>query len=107
MTGSHDTLMGFLQGLPAMEIKTDQDITHITVKQLRHNLGLSQKKFWGAVGVKQASASWYERGRNIPSAIRKLIFIRYVAGLAHDTGTRKGANELRKFVKLQKQGAGK
>lgn len=84
-----------------MRISTDQDITGEIARQMRRARGLSQPAFWGPVGVRQPAASYYENGRAIPASVRKLLFIRYVAGIEHDPQTKPGADELRKLAAQQ------
>lgn len=82
-----------------MDVTTDQDITGQLAKKLRLDRGLSQPKFWGAIGVKQSVASKYESGqRRLPSPIRSMLFIRYVAGITLDPSTTDGAAALRKLA---------
>lgn len=77
-----------------MEITTSAGINGRVARQIRLELGLSQREFWGAVDVKQSVSSKYESGmRRIPDPIKTLLFIRYVAGLRHDLNTEQGAAE--------------
>lgn len=69
-----------------MRLKTDADINGASARVLRGRLKLSQAAFWGSVYVSQPSGSQYEAGKAIPSQIRKLLFLKYVAGLDLDTG---------------------
>ena len=75
-----------LPGGNTMKIRTEQDITAAVARQLRQNLGLTQKDFWESVGSSQASGFWYEQGKRkeVPRPIRMLIFLRYVAMLDFD-----------------------
>lgn len=84
-----------------MRISTDKDIIGESVRMMRSQLGLSQRAFWGGIGVKQPIGSKYEAGLRIPDPIKSLIFIRYVAGIRADTGTREGAQQLIKLAALQ------
>lgn len=82
-----------------MKVRVDSDINGITAKWLRSQSGLPQDKFWEAVGVAQPTGSQYESGvRPIPRPIKKLLFIKYEAGVSHDTGTLQGADELRELA---------
>lgn len=83
----------------ALAIKTDSDIDGAGAKALRTEAKLTQREFWGAIGVSQACGSQYESGaRRIPSTAKKQVFIRYVAGINFDTGTECGAQALRDFA---------
>ena len=82
-----------------MRINTDSEIDAKRAKALREQMNLTQREFWGAVGVSQPGGSQYERGaRPIPSSVRKQIFFRFVAGLNFDTGTVPGAQALCDFA---------
>lgn len=77
-----------------MNILTEKDITAETAKFLRTRLKLSQAKFWPPVGAPQSSGSNYESGREIPHAVRILVFCNYVAGLKIDASTPEAAAHL-------------
>lgn len=65
-----------------MKITKESDINGQTMKDLRIQLGLSQKTFWGAVCVSNASGSNYEKGNlAIPAPISRLLFLHYGAGI--------------------------
>lgn len=82
----------------AMPIETANDITGPVARKLRTMRGMSQREFWGAVGVQQAVSSKYENGLRLPNTIKTLVFIRYVAGIEHDLGTAEGAAKLRQLA---------
>lgn len=50
-----------------------KEITGAVALTMREERGMTQKEFWGPVGVQQSVASRYERGGNIPRAIRLMI----------------------------------
>lgn len=58
----------------------NEDINSESAKQLRERLALTQKEFWGPVGVQQSVASRYERGAKIPLAVRLMIVSAYCGG---------------------------
>lgn len=82
----------------AAPIETANDITGPVARQLRAVRGMSQREFWGAIGVQQAVSSKYENGLRLPNAIKTLVFIRYVAGIEHDLSTVEGAAMLRQLA---------
>ena len=82
----------------AAPISTANDITGPVARQLRVMRGMSQREFWGAIGVKQAIGCRYELGFRVPGPIKTLVFIRYVAGIEHDLSTVEGAAMLRQLA---------
>jgi len=80
-----------------MTIRTGKDVTGVAMRDLRNKLGIGQTAFWRTVGVKQSAGSKYEAGGFIPEPIRRLLFIRYVAGIDLDPFTPDGAAGLRKL----------
>lgn len=52
----------------------------LDVLALRKHFGLSQRDFWGALGVTQSGGSRYEKGRPLPAPVRKLCRMFYVDG---------------------------
>ena len=51
----------------------------------RKKSGLSQTEFWSPIGVKQSTASRYEKGdRGIPVHVQALLVIRYGTAKQHD-----------------------
>lgn len=61
--------------------KDDMEITADTVLDTRINRGENQTEFWGRLGVTQSGGCRYETGRNIPTAVRRLFVLVYVAGM--------------------------
>ncbi len=45
---------------------------------IRDRLGLSQRDFWGPLGVKQSGGSRYENGRSMPKPVEMLLGIVYL-----------------------------
>lgn len=65
-----------------MDIKEPDQITPEAAKALRAKSGLTQEKFWGAVGVSKPRASNYENGKyKIDKPVRILLYLHYVCGL--------------------------
>jgi transcriptional regulator with XRE-family HTH domain len=56
----------------------EDKITGPVAKGLRLDRKLTQKEFWGPVGVQQSVAARYERGARIPAAVRILIASTYL-----------------------------
>ena len=87
-----------------MKITEDQ-MTGLQARQLRESLGLSQKEFWGAVGVLQSVGARYETGSahipRIPRAVRILLVANYIAGLRIDASTQAGVEELVQHAAIQ------
>lgn len=87
------------------KITTEADITGDVARELRAKLHLSQREFWGAVGVTQAAASRYETGKrteDMAKPIRILVFTNYVARLKIDASTKDGVRQLRSLAKIQR-----
>lgn len=84
-----------------MNILTEKDITPETAKFLRSRLRMSQAKFWPPVGAPQSSGSNYESGREIPHAVRILVFCIYVAGLKIDASTPEGTARLFRLARQE------
>jgi hypothetical protein len=86
-----------------MEIKTEKDIDGDVAKAKRKELGLSQPKFWGPVGVSQTHGSLFEtkRSTRLTTPIRILLFARYFAGLDIDASTEEGAAGLVRLAQHQ------
>ncbi len=57
------------------------------LKEIREASGLSQVRFWGAIGVKQSAGSDYEKGQRMPEPVRRLLVMHYVAGIPTDATT--------------------
>lgn len=68
-----------------MDIKTDADLTKEVVRSIRKDLGLSLERFWRPIGITRATGFRYETDLNMPTPIRRLIFVNYVAGISTDT----------------------
>lgn len=69
-----------------MKSKTDADMNGAYARALRTKLKSSQAAFWGDVCVSQSAGSEYESGKKIPPTVRKLLFLKHVAGLDLNTG---------------------
>jgi transcriptional regulator with XRE-family HTH domain len=85
-----------------MEISTEYDITPDAIRVIRNQTGLSQRAFWGALGLSQSAGSLYEKGvQALPSPTRTLLFLMYVIGLEFDTRTAEGAAALHQLARMQ------
>jgi hypothetical protein len=82
-----------------MHISTEKEIDGAAARRLRGEM--SQRAFWQAVHVPQPVGCRYEAGRRIPTAVRVLLFLRYVAGLTIDASTPEGVAEIMRLAKLQ------
>ena len=81
---------------------TEKDIDAETAGRMRKELGLSQREFWGPVGVQQSVSSRYEHGHaEIPLPVRMLIVARYVGKVDLDTSTSDGVKEISRLGKMQ------
>lgn len=87
-----------------MEVKTEADLTGEVVRQIRVELGLSQKIFWGRLGISQSSGCNHEASKKIPKSTRILLFAMYVVGLKIDATTEGGVEELTRLSVLQRLG---
>lgn len=68
-----------------MSIQSESDFNAVSVKQLRAELKLTQRKFWEAVCVPHTRGCSYETARTpIPAEIRRLLYLQYVVGLPTD-----------------------
>ncbi|HJV52827.1 MAG TPA: hypothetical protein VJ652_15270 [Noviherbaspirillum sp.] len=85
-----------------MHIQTEKDITGEVAKQLRLQLGLSQKAFWTPLGITQTAGCRYETNERskIFKPVRMLIFLHYVAGLTIDASTADGAAQIKRLGQL-------
>lgn len=82
-----------------MEITNEGQVTGAAAKRLRERAGLSQKAFWGAYAVTQPGGCRYERGLfEIPTPVRRLIFVEHVLGLKIDASTDEHAAELARLA---------
>ncbi|ARV77140.1 putative transcriptional regulator [Pseudomonas phage Skulduggery] len=66
-----------------MTSTTERDINGLAVRKLRAESGLSQAKFWGAIGISLARGNRYETGKAavIPADVQRLVFLHYVIGI--------------------------
>jgi hypothetical protein len=83
---------------------TEKDITGQWCKDLRRRLAMTQRQFWGPLGITQAPASSYETGkRDIPRPVRMLILANHVAGgkVEQAADYKPGANWRKKKQELQ------
>lgn len=53
----------------------------INLTQLRKQLYMNQKDFWGAIGVTQSAGSRYESGKSIPQPVSELLRLVYLEQL--------------------------
>lgn len=69
-----------------MEIKNEDAFTGECARLLRERKGMSQGKFWGAIGVSITTGCAYETGKTaeIPRPVRRLLYLQYVAGIPTD-----------------------
>lgn len=82
---------------------TEDEIDGADALALRKRQGISQPKFWNPVGVSQAMGSKFEAGRHqIPASVRKLLFVRYVAGLDLDNPKQADFRNLKRLLKAQR-----
>lgn len=80
---------------------TEHEITAALARQMRQDRKLSQKEFWGAVGVHQSVGCKYEQDVTIPRSVRTLLVAHYVAGVKIDAGTPEGVAELARLGSIQ------
>lgn len=59
---------------------TEKDINGPVAREMRKQRGMTQKEFWGPVGVQQSVAARYEAGATIPHAARLMIVAAYCGG---------------------------
>lgn len=68
-----------------MAIESESEFNALSVKKLRTELNLTQRKFWEAVCVPNTRGCAYETGRTpIPAEVRRLLYLQYVIGLPTD-----------------------
>lgn len=86
-----------------MKIKTEQGITGPVAYEIRTKARLTQRQFWGAIGISQARGSRFESEttQRITKSIRMLVFARYVAGLELDASTAESAARLVRLAQVQ------
>jgi len=65
-----------------MEVGSLGKKNKVTIKQLREELGLSQEKFAKALGVRQATISDYERGKQYPKGLEMGLRLGILLGRA-------------------------
>lgn len=84
-----------------MNIQTEKDITSAVALELRKASGLNQTEFWEGVGSNQGSGHLFENSKRkgIPRPIRRLIFLKHVAGMPIDVSTPEGAASVVKHGK--------
>ncbi len=80
---------------------TENEMTGPVVRSLREGVGLSQKAFWGPLGVKQSVGCKYESDTPIPHSVRILIVATYISGLKIDARTGEAVAELSKLGSIQ------
>lgn len=51
-------------------------INFAKIRDLRKNAGLNQLDFWSRFGVTQSGGSRYETGRDMPTSVSMLIWLR-------------------------------
>ena len=74
-----------------MEIENENALTGSVVRALREKLDMNQGEFWRSVAASGPSGCRYESGEDIPRAIRRLIYLTYIAHLPTDTSTTEDA----------------
>lgn len=85
-----------------IEIKSESDITPVSVTALRAKLKLTQREFWPAVTVPAARGGFYENGRSgIPHEVRRLVYLHYVAGIPTDATSSELAGLSKKIVEVR------
>lgn len=81
---------------------TESDITGQIARQLREELGLSQREFWVPLGVLQSVGCRYETADiPVPASVRILLVTRYCGGLMIDAATPEGVAELARLGSIQ------
>ncbi len=80
---------------------TESEITSQVARELRKSRGLTQKEFWGSVGVQQSVGARYEQDVSIPHAVRILLVAHYVSGMKINTATPEGVAELSRLGAIQ------
>lgn len=80
---------------------TEKDITGPLVRTIRTGTGLSQKAFWGPLGVKQSVGCKYEADTPIPHSVRILIVATYIGGLKIDATSGEAVAGLTKLGSIQ------
>lgn len=81
---------------------TESQITGSVARELRQQLGISQKAFWNPLGVTQSVSSRYEASvAEIPKPVRILLVANYVAGVKIDAATSEGLEELSRLGSIQ------
>jgi hypothetical protein len=82
------------------EQRSEDEIDSAYVHYLRVVKGMTQAEFWTPVGVSQPRGHRYEMGDNkIPTCVRKLLFVRYVAGLDLDDPKQADFRNLKRLLK--------
>lgn len=62
-----------------MEISRPDQITGPIARQMRENMGLTQKQFWGPFGINKSRASGYETEKHeIDEPIQLLVYLHHV-----------------------------
>lgn len=80
---------------------TENEIDGRQAHALRVKAGLSQSAFWTPLGVHQAVGCRYENGSvKIPRPVRRLMVLRYVAGMEIDVSTPEGVAELESLARV-------
>lgn len=82
---------------------TETDVTNESARKLRQELGLTQKDFWGPVGVAQSVGARYEDDVKIPRPVRILVVARYVAGLKISAETSEDLADLQLMADVQRK----
>jgi predicted transcriptional regulator len=85
---------------------TESEVTAEAARILRKGLGMTQKEFWGPLGVQQSVGARYEQGaQKIPRAVRILLVARHISGVSMDTSTAEGVADLARLGAIQSKGA--
>lgn len=81
---------------------TESEITGPVAREMRVQLGMTQKEFWGPAGVSQSVACRYETcDVAIPRSARILLVARHVSGVKIDAATREGVEDLTRLGAIQ------
>lgn len=82
---------------------TEANITNESARKMRQDLGLTQKEFWGPVGVAQSVGARYEDDVKIPRPVRILIVARYVGGLKIAADTPQDISDIQLMADVQRK----
>lgn len=87
-----------------VNVRNESDIDAEAATYLRRVRLLTQAEFWLPIGVSQPRGHRYEIGSNkMPECVRKLLFVRYVAGLDLDDPKQEGFRELKRLRRTERE----